>query len=258
MDRRTFLAASGTAAATLAATSGAAQAATPDGEYYEFRKYHLRTGDASRPLDGYLKDAAIPAWNRIGIEPVGAFKAAYGAGSLTLYVLLTHPNIESVVTAGQRLLDDSDYLEAGEEFLGKSLSDPGYVRVESNLMRAFAGMPKIEAPGKGARIFELRRYESHSEKAAKKKIEMFNEGGEIEIFRKTGLHPVFFGESIIGPNLPNLTYMLTFKDMAERDANWKQFISSPEWKELSRKEEYKDTVSNIEDTILRPVGYSQV
>ena len=43
-------------------------------------------------------------------------------------------------------------------------------------------------------------------KSAKKKIEMFNEVGEIAIFKKTGLQPVFFGETIIGPKLPNHFY----------------------------------------------------
>ena len=257
MDRRAFLAASGVGAAALAASKASAQGADSS-EYYELRKYHMRSGDASRPLESFLRTAAIPALNRVGVEPVGVFKAAYGDGSLSLYVLLTHPNIESVVTAGQQILDDNEYMDAGGEFLNMTLDDPGYVRYESSLMRAFAGMPKIEAPGGGSRIFELRRYESHSEKAAKKKIEMFNEGGEIQIFRDTGLHPVFFGESLIGSNLPNLTYMLTFKDMAERDANWKTFVSSDAWKKLSGDAQYKDTVSNIEDTILRPTGYSQV
>ena len=50
-------------------------------------------------------------------------------------------------------------------------------------------MPKLEVPadvkGKGSRVFELRIYESHSKKANKKKIEMFNQG-EIAIFRSTG------------------------------------------------------------------------
>ena len=45
-------------------------------------------------------------------------------------------------------------------------------------------------------------------------------------FYETGLHPVFFGETIIGEKLPQLTYMLTFKDMEERDANWKKVCRS--------------------------------
>src|SRR5205823_3238066 len=98
-------------------------------------------------------------------------------------------------------------------------SDPSYVRVESSLMAAFEGIPKLEVPEKKSRIFELRTYESHSKKANKKKIEMFNKG-EIAIFRRAGLQPVFFGETLTGTKLPNLTYMLTFENIAAHDKNW--------------------------------------
>ena len=94
--------------------------------------------------------------------------------------------------------------------------------------------------------------------AGQKKIEMFNEGGELEIFRKTGLKPVFFGEAVFGTHLPNLTYMLVFKSMAEREENWDTFRNHPDWKKLSGKEEYKNIVSNITSLILKPTEFSQV
>jgi hypothetical protein len=87
---------------------------------------------------------------------------------------------------------------------------------------------------------------------------MFNEGGEIAVFNKTGLAPVFFGETIVGPQMPNLTYMLVFDNLTDRDAKWKVFGGSPEWKKLSGDPQYKGTVSNITDFILKPTGYSQI
>jgi len=144
------------------------------------------------------------------------------------------------------------------DFIDTPMSEPAYVRVESSLMLAFKGLPELVVPEKKPRIFELRTYESHSIKMAKKKVEMFNEGGEIKIFFKTGFRPVFYGETIIGPKMPNLTYMLAFDDLADRDAKWKVFGADPDWKELRGKPEYKDTVSNITDIILRPTSYSQI
>jgi len=87
---------------------------------------------------------------------------------------------------------------------------------------------------------------------------MFNAGGEIEIFLKTGLQPVFFGETLIGPRLPNLTYMLVFDDMAERDRRWSVFSGSPEWKKLRSAPEYADIVVNVNVIFLRPTPYSQI
>jgi len=134
--------------------------------------------------------------NRIGIEAVGVFNVVYGPNKPTMYVLLVHKSLESVATASDRLMADSKYRNS--DFVNSALADPAYVRMESSLMVAFKDMPKLEVPEKKSRIFELRTYESHGTRAAKKKIEMFNEGGEIAIFKKTGLQPVFFGETLIG------------------------------------------------------------
>lgn len=261
MKRREFVTASAALAfsGTLSADSTAAE---DKQQLLELRKYVTLYGANKGQFDRFLRDAAIPAWNRMGIKPVGVFTPRYGMSDPSVYVLLPHPNMDSVLTSNRKLLADEEFLAKGEDFLTVSSSNASYFRVESSLMRAFSHMPKVEVPkaveDKRGRIFEMRIYESHSELKAKKKIEMFNEGGEIAIFRKTGLHPVFFGESIIGPKLPNLTYMLAFESMEQRDENWKTFVSSPEWKELSKKEEYKDTVCNISDIILRPKGYSQI
>jgi hypothetical protein len=91
----------------------------------------------------------------------------------------------------------------------------------------------LEVPPKSARIFELRQYQSASEAAGKKKIEMFNDQGEIDIFKRLGFKPVFWGETIIGPLRPNLTYMVTFDDLAAKDAHWKAFVDDAQWKKIS-------------------------
>jgi len=137
------------------------------------------------------------------------------------------------------------------------------MRVESSLMVAFAAIPTLEMPAatkeNQPRLFELRTYESHSKKANKKKIEMFN-NSEIAVFRRTGLQPVFFGETLIGTKMPNLTYMLVFENMAAREKNWGAFVSDPEWKKLSATPGYTDAeiVSNISNIFLRPTAYSQI
>ena len=259
MERRDFLKAAGFAGiAGISSLSAAADSNNCEREYYEFRQYHLHVGAKKRLVGDFLRDVGIPAMNRIGIEPVGVFEAKYGPNRPTLYVLLVHKSLESVVESSSLLMADDKYLKAGADFINAPLSEPAYIRIESSLMVAFKNMPKLRVPGRKPRIFELRTYESHSIKAAKKKIEMFNEGGEIAIFNKTGLQPVFFGETIIGTKLPNLTYMLVFDDMADRDKRWKTFGGDPEWRKLRANPAYRDTVSNVTDIILRPVSYSQI
>ena len=262
MKRRNFLAAAGMVGAASLSAPLSSMAAPDDRQYYELRKYHLLNTAHQETLNRFLEDAAIPALNRLGINSVGVFRVKYGQTQPTLYVLLAHPSLESVVTLSSRLADDDAFLDDGASFLEASLSDPAFVRMESELKQAFEGMPQLEVPAQagenGSRIFELRTYESPSPVAARKKIEMFNEGGEIDIFRKTGLTPVFFSKTLIGENLPNLTYMLVFEDLQQRDAHWEQFAGDPEWEALSQDAYYADTVSNISDLILEPLPYSQL
>jgi hypothetical protein len=259
MNRREFLA---TGVAGLAVTDLAGGSAHAGGaaqrQFFEWRQYHLRTGSNRNAVGNFFRDVGIAALNRVGVKPVGVFNPVYGPSKPTLHVLLVHDSLETVVNASARLLEDEQVREKGAAFLDAGISEPAYVRVESSLLAAFTHMPRLEVPTLKERIFELRIYESHSAKAGKKKVEMFNEGGEIAIFKKTGLNPVLFGETIIGPNMPNLHYMLAFKDMAERDQKWQVFRDDPDWKKLSGNPAYRDTVSNITDLILRPTDYSQI
>lgn len=267
MQRRTFLKTSVAAAGvgTIATMINAAQGkgGGASREFYELRVYHLRRGPKQKLFDDFYKNAAIPAMNRAGIGPVGVFSIMIGPSSPDMYVLITHKSMESFVTATDRLLADEEYLKAGAEFLNAPATDPAYVRVESWLMGAIEGVPKIEVPAgvaeKKPRIFELRTYENHSKKANKKKIEMFNTA-ELAIFRRHGLRPVFFGETLTGSKMPNLTYMLAFDDMPAHDKAWPAFASDLEWKKLSTTPGYTDAeiVCNISNVFLRPTSYSQI
>jgi hypothetical protein len=164
-------------------------------------------------------------------------------------------------TAREKLVADAEYRKAREEFTsGRELA---YMRMESSLLRGFDSMPGIEVPPGGPdrppRVFELRVYESNNMSSLARKIKMFDDA-EIDLFRRCGLLPVFFGDTIAGPNMPNLTYLIAFDDMAARDKAWKTFVEHPEWKKLSSMPEYADAeiVSNISNSILRPLPFSPI
>jgi len=235
----------------------------PKPEYYELRLYHLRRGPQPKRMHDFFRDVALPAMTRNGLGPVGVFDVLAGPDSPTIYMLIPHKSIESFSTASARVNADAEYQKAGASVIGASANDPAYLRIESSFMVAFDGMPKLEVPAAAAgnkpRIFELRTYESHSKKANLKKIEMFNRG-EIAIFRKTGLQPVFFGETLLGTRLPNLTYMVAFENLSAREKNWAAFGADPEWRKLSTMPEYADSeiVSSISSLFLRPAPYSQI
>jgi len=229
-------------------------------EFYELRVYTLKNAEQEKVIEDYFEKAAIPALNRLGMKNVGVFKEMKPEGQTKIYVLIPFASLDDFIGVEEKLSKDAVYQDAGAAYMTAPATAPAYERIQSSLLKAFAHMPKIEVPGNKARIFELRRYESASETASKKKIEMFNDAGEIDIFRKSGLTPVFFGEALIGEMRPNLTYMLTYEDMAARDRNWKTFGSSPEWKKIKSMPEYADAkiVSRITATYLVPTSFSQV
>lgn len=259
MQRRRFLASSVAASAFVIKASSS----DADREYYELRRYHLVSGPQQKLTNNYLSEALIPGLNRLGIRPVGVFDLYIGPETPTIYVLIPSTSLETLVNAEFRLAHDNEYMKAAEPFLSAPAKEPAYARIESSLMIAFEGHPKLTVPAvtaqHGARVFQLRTYESPSQHDHRRKVEMFH-NGEFEIFQTAGFWQVFYGDTLIGPRLPNLTYMLSFADLAELKAKWNAFGSDPEWKKLntSPKFSYEAIVFNITNLILNPTSYSQI
>jgi hypothetical protein len=259
MERRTFVQAS--LASAYALTTGAATAdeKAKTTELYEWRIYTLKPAKQAM-LDAYLKEAFIPGCKRAGCGPIGVFTEQGTAETVRVHVLVVHPNGVSASGLAAKLAADAEYQKTGKDYLEAKAADPVYTRIESSLLGAIEGMPKLAQPDVSkARLLNLRIYESHNERANAKKIEMFNKG-ELAIFQRDGLTPVLFGQALVGSALPNLTYLLVFPDDDARKAAWDKFRADPEWIKLKSIPEYadKEIVSKITNVLLTPVKYSEV
>ena len=259
MKRRQFLTGS-IAAPVLAA---AAQTGDKKREYYALRRYQLQRGPQHKLTEDFLAGALVPGLNRLGISPVGVFNVTIGPEDPTFYVLIPSTSAEALVTADFRLEQDAEYMKAASAFFNAPDKQPAYVRVESSLMLAFEGWPKLTVPAATAnhakRMFELRIYESPSDQDHRRKVEMFN-SGEFGAFEKAGFWPVFFGDTLIGSRMPNLTYMIGFEDLTARDKMWTAFGGTEEWKKLAGSPRYnfEEIVSSITNVVLTPASYSQI
>jgi hypothetical protein len=245
-------------AQVAAAAEVAATRAAGAGEFIQLQRYEIETPEQKAGFDAFAADALIPALNRFGFKSVGVFYPAEGISPI--YVLMSGESVQLLATVTARLAGDKEFNQKGAAFLDAPADKPAFKRMTCQLMQAFQGMPKIERPvDSPGRIFQLRMYESPSVKTGLKKIEMFNTG-EIAIFRKTGLNPVFFGQTLIGDKMPNLTYMLAFNSMEESKANWSKFQADPEWKTLRANPEYDDKkiLCGITNLYLKPASYSQI
>jgi hypothetical protein len=131
------------------------------------------------------------------------------------------------------------------------------------LFIAFEKWPQLVVPPptatKGKRVFQMRSYESASDRDHVRKVEMF-QSGEFEAFERAGFWRVFFGDALIGERLPQLTYMLSFPDLEHMNAMWDVFRNDPGWKKLQAdpRFSYDQLVVNITNLVLSPTPYSQV
>ncbi len=264
MKRRSFIKASAVtaAAATIIPEIDMASSNTKatTREFYELRTYTLKNEEQQKLVEAYFENAAIPALNRQGIKNVGVFTELKPSRQSRLYALIPYKSVDEFTGVWEKLNNDKAYIQSGAAYLNAPATEPAYERIESSLLKAFSHMPQLQAPAKQQRIFELRRYEHASEAAGKKKLEMFNDAGEVDIFKRLGFNPVFFGETLIGELRPNLVYMITFDDMAAHDSHWKAFGGDPEWKKISAIPDYADAklVSHITSTMLVPAACSQI
>ena len=234
-------------------------------EYYELRTYRLKSEEKAKAFDQTLGPAIVEAMEAAGVGPIGIFKPMEAKdadkGEVLRYVLAPYKSIDEWAGISAKLRENGEVWVDSMEFLFAEKSDPNYSRIESMLLVAFEGWPKLKLPkepkDKAGRHFEFRTYESHSIIRGALKVEMFNKG-EIDIFNKVGLNGVFYGEAKVANNLPQLTYMLVYDSEEERKKAWKDFLADPDWEALKAEERYKDTVSKITNRYVVATDYSQI
>jgi hypothetical protein len=266
LDRRDFLKTS-LAASAVAAIAGskasAAEAPASSGrDYFELRSYRLKPGADHALLDSYLEKALIPALNARGIGAVGVFTEPDAKDGPAVWVLITHSTLDSVASVTAGINADPGVQAAGARYLTTpTKANPPFDRIDSWLHLAFAGLPRLAVPALATagkpRIFELRTYESPTELKALNKVDMFN-AGEIGVMQDLSLSPVFYGQTLVGRDLPHLTYMLCSPDMETHKKNWASFLAHPVWVKLKGDPQYADNVSKVISRFLVPAPYSQI
>lgn len=256
MTRRKLI---GTAAASAAAMAQITMGGPP--QTLLLRRYQLRNSNDAMgaTLSKFLEVSKRPALERAGAQGLGFFSSFIGPDTPYYLTLESYPSFAALEEGMNRLAADKKF----QSELAAFNKAPGqrFVRYSSQILKGFTGFPGVVAPppSKTTRLFELRTYESDDLTTLADKIRMFNEG-EIAIFQKTGLNPVFFGETVIGEKQPNLTYLLWYDSLAAREANWSKFISHPEWLKLRATPGWSDAeiVSNISNSLLRPLPFSPI
>jgi hypothetical protein len=241
-------------APALAADSGQPQ-------YYELRFYATKSEQQQKLVIDYWQNAAVPAYNRMGIQPIGVFTELQDSATNKIYVLIPCDSLDVFTAIPARLASDATYQAAAASYLALTKTNAAYERIASSLNVAFDSMKKLAAPKSSADkspwIFELRIYQSPSEGKGINKVQMFN-SGEVPLMQECGLSPVFFAQTLVGSQMPNLVYMVSGENKDEHDKHWKAFSDAPVWKKLSGDPQYKDNVSRVISIFLKRTPASQI
>jgi len=263
LNKKIILAISGITLFTLCFMSMNAQNRKRNqSDYYQIKVYHLKNQDQINKTEEYLKNAFLPALHRNRIKKVGIFKLIDNDTAMDkrIYVFIPSSSLEKLSSLDEQLFRDRQLRSDGATYFNLAYNTPPYERIETIMLKAFTGMPNFVTPSLTSplseRIYELRSYENPTENLHYKKIKMFNEGGEINIFSRLNFNAVFYADVIAGCRMPNIMYMTTFNNKADRDEHWKQFSADAEWKKLSGETEYLNSVSKHDINFLRPVEYS--
>ncbi len=241
----------------------AAQEADAVPQYYEIRTYTILGEEGEAALDQYLQKAYLPALERQKLGPIGVLASAPQDANEVRRVIVITPLKRPAQMVGiqSRLAKDAAYQEAAKEFLSRGPKQPAYGRIISELAVAMDCMKQLNVPEgtleNAQRVYELRTYESANERLGQLKVEMFN-AGEVPIFLDSNIQPIFIGQTVVGPQMPSLTYLTVFPNDADRLKAWDTFRAHPDWKVLSANKKYAGTVSRIDKYVLVAKPYSQM
>lgn len=260
MKRRNFLKAASAlsvvSATGMASTLKHAKSFAGAKEMYEWRIYTLT--DDGKSLDAFFEKTLIPAYNRKNIK-AGAFKPykQKDGESDQRHLLLIYPDIETYLTVKKTIWDDREFRQKAQAFFDESAPKPVYSNFVSYLSEAFDIIPVHRKPDASRGLFEIRIYRSPNEEANQRKVAMFNKG-EVDVFDKTGIHSVMYGEILSGPRMPALMYLTWYKNEQTRTEAWDKFRVHPDWLHLRALPEYANTATDNQSTLLSPMPYSQI
>jgi NIPSNAP len=234
-------------------------------EIFEMRVYKMKTAEQIRATDDYLENGYLPVLHRMGIKNIGVFKPLSNDTALIKQIIVIVPYISLDVwnRTKTNIETDPTYPNYAKAFADADTAHLPYIRMESTIMEAFPDQQKIiptTLKSNPDALYELRSYESPTEELHRVKVDMFNAGGEIILFKRLDFQSVFYADVLSGSRMPNLVYMVVFENMASHDQHWKEFGASKEWKTISVDPKYRNniSVSHIDSIMMHRTAYSDL
>ncbi len=229
-------------------------------KFYVLQNYYLKAGDQLTRIHDYLRQGYLPALGKVHDGPKIVLEAIVSSHQPQVAVILGYQSLEEMAAAAAKVDADPDARKALEAW--ESGPEAPYEHFSCALLAATEYSPEIAMPATppaAPRIFEVRVYHSPTWRQLRALHERFA-GPEIRIFHRCGVHPILYTSTMAGANMPNLTYVIPFENLAAREKAWNAFAADPEWVKV-RKESIDRSgqiSSVIQISLFRAAPYSPV
>lgn len=253
MDRRNFIKTTGVLAlGTMVSCQKGTEAKEPEREVYELQ-IHTLSENGTLLID-YLRDAYIPAMNRLGVK-VGVFSSFKNEEDNRLWIITVYEDMNHYMNCQHGIWDDEVYRSSAQGFFDATSTGSASQATEIYLMESISPDYKFIAPEKDRALKEIRIYRSPNVEGHKRKVEMFRDD-EAQIFQDTDMGVAFYGKVLSGPVTPTIIYMPSFVNEEIRDVKWKEF--GPKYSPIKQLVKYKNNMERvISNDYVRSLPFSQ-
>ena len=230
--------------------------------FYVLDTFYLQQGSQVARMHEYFSKIAMPALDRVHhAGPVIYLESLVAPHMPQMIAIYGFQSLDDMWNVHTRMTQDPEIAKTFEQW-EEAGAEPPYQQQSSALLQAADYSPEIVKPAeppKSPRLFELRVYHSPTWRQLKALHERFA-GPEIQIFHRVGVHPVFYSSTLIGPNMPNLTYLIPFENLAAREKAWDAFGADPEWVKVRKEsiEKYGQISSVIQISLFKATAYSPI
>ncbi|MGH9718612.1 MAG: NIPSNAP family protein [Bryobacteraceae bacterium] len=261
MKRRSFIELTGGAVAMAAAATPAdKEAKGHETKFYLVENYFLRQSTQLARINDFMGGAFLPFAQKAAPGPKIFLEALVAPHMPQFMVVMGLKSVSDLPELRAKMRQDSAVQKAFAAW--ESGSEPPYEHMSHTLLKATDYSPEPPAtprkPG-ASRIFEWRVYHSPTWRQLGALHQRFA-GPEIKIFHRVGVHPILYSETVIGPNMPNLTYLTPFDNLAAREKAWEAFGADPEWIKVRKDsiDAHGQISSVIQISLWRPAAYSPI
>lgn len=176
--------------------------------FYMLETFYLQQGSQVARMHDYFNKLALPALQQVEYTgPILYLESLVAPHMPQMVAVYGFQSLEHYWSVYSRIHQNPELVKNFEQW---DSGDPPFDQASSTLLQATDYSPEIVAPAeppKAPRLFELRVYHSPTVRQLKALHERFA-GPEIQILHRVGVHPILYTSTLIGTNMPNLTYLI--------------------------------------------------